>query len=195
VKFTYEPGATPIDLDGAKDLIPQLTTQEQLNAFEQTNIAAAMDWARKSRKLKTELLSVDGLCLVHRKMFSETWKWAGAFRRKDLNIGVPWAQIPEKLKMLCDDVAYWDQHHTYLPAEIAVRFHHRLVQIHPFINGNGRMSRLAADLFLLHRKHSPLTWGSSINLLDANPDRSEYIAALREADHGQIGRLLKFAIG
>jgi Fic-DOC domain mobile mystery protein B len=175
VKFTYEPGATPIDLDGAKDLIPPLTTQEQLNAFEQTNIAAAMDWARKSRKLKTELLSVDGLCLVHRKMFSETWKWAGAFRRKDLNIGVPWAQIPEKLKMLCDDVAYWDQHHTYLPAEIAVRFHHRLVQI--------------------HRKHSPLTWGSSINLLDANPDRSEYIAALREADHGQIGRLLKFAIG
>jgi len=194
MKFTYAPGATPIDLDSVKDLIPPLTTQEQLNAFEQTNIAAAMDWARRSRKLKTDLLSVGGICLLHKNMFSQTWKWAGVFRRKDLNIGVPWAQVPEQLKMLCDDAAYWDQNHTYPPAEIAVRFHHRLVQIHPFINGNGRLSRLVADLFLHYRKHSLLTWGGTINLVDANLERSEYIAALREADQGRFDRLMKFAM-
>ena len=194
MKFTDAPGATPIDLDGVKDLIPPLTTQEQLNAFEQTNIAAAMDWARKIRKLKAELLSVGGISLLHKKMFSETWRWAGAFRRKDLNIGVPWAQVQEQLKMLCDDAAYWDQNHTYPPPELAVRFHHRLVQIHPFANGNGRLSRLAADLFLHYRNESPLTWGGSINLVDATQDRGEYITALGEADKGEFSRLMRFAM-
>jgi Fic-DOC domain mobile mystery protein B len=193
MKFTYVPGATPIDHDGGADLIPPLTTQEQLNAFEQTNIAAAMEWARKSRKLKAELPSVAAISLLHKKMFSETWKWAGQFRRTDLNIGVSWSQVPERVKVLCNDVAYWDLNHTYNLAEIAVRFHHRLVLVHPFVNGNGRLSRLAADLFMHYRKQPALTWGGTLNLVDANPDRSEYIAALREADSGLYARLMRFA--
>lgn len=193
MKFSSIPGATPIDTDAARELIPPLTTQEQLNEFEQTNITAAMEWAVKSRKLRAELLTIDGILLLHRKMFEHTWRWAGKFRRKDLNIGIAWAQIPEQTKALCDDVTFWDANRTFGAIEIAVRFHHRLVSIHPFLNGNGRLSRLAADLYLLYRKEKRLTWGGEINILESGPHRAKYIAALREADDGQYEPLIAFA--
>ena len=131
--------------------------------------------------------------MLHKKMFSQTWRWAGRFRRKELNIGVEWIMIPEQLKALCDDVKYWSEHSVFEPTEISLRFHHRLVQIHPFPNGNGRLSRLAADLFLQYRKVPPLTWGGTIDLNNDGPDRREYIASLREADVGGYERLMRFA--
>ena len=191
--FTYPDGATPLDHDAKLDLIPALTTQKQLNAFEQANISVAIEWAIKSRKLKITLVSVDGITTLHKKMFSQTWRWAGCFRRKELNIGVEWIMIPEQLRALCDDVSYWTEHTVFEPTEIAVRFHHRLVQIHPFPNGNGRLSRLAADLFLQYRKVPSLTWGGPIDLNSHGPDRREYIASLRDADGGGYDRLIRFA--
>jgi len=193
MKFTNPPGATPIDLDSGDDLIPPLTTQEQLNQFEQTNITLALEWATKSRKLKSTLLTVNGLVDLHRKMFDQTWGWAGKFRRKDLNIGAAWAQVPEQTKSVCDDVSYWDVNNIFSRVEIAVRFHHRLVLVHPFLNGNGRHSRLAADLFLHYRKQKRLSWGGRISLAESSPDRNEYILALREADRGEYERLIRFA--
>ena len=192
--FSYLDGATPLDHDAKLELIPALTTQKQLNAFEQANISVAIEWAIKSRKLKTILVSVDGITALHKKMFSQTWRWAGRFRRKELNIGVEWIMIPEQLRALCDDVLYWTEHAVFEPTEIAVRFHHRLVQIHPFPNGNGRLSRLAADLFLQYRKVPPLTWGGTIDLDNNGPHRREYIASLRDADGGGYDRLIRFAV-
>lgn len=193
MKFSKISGAKPIDIKATKDLIPPITTQEQLNEFEQTNIAAAMEWAVKSRKLRSALLTVDGILLLHRKMFEHTWRWAGQFRRKDLNFGIAWVQIPEQTKALCDDVAYWKAHKTFNHIEIAVRFHHRLVSIHPFPNGNGRLSRFAADLYLMHLNEKRLTWGGRVNLVKCNYERTEYITALSEADKGQYERLIQFA--
>jgi Fic-DOC domain mobile mystery protein B len=193
MKFTQIQGATPIDMNSAQDLIPPLTSQEQLNEFEQANITIAMEWALKSRKLKSTLLSPDGLASLHRKMFDQTWRWAGKFRRHDLNIGAHWPQVLEQLRTLCDDVIFWSTNQTFSPLEIAVRLHHRLVSIHPFINGNGRHSRLVADLYLIHRTHSPLSWGGIIDLITETPDRAEYIAALRAADLGDYERLIRFA--
>lgn len=193
MKFRYPEGATPLDPDAAHGLLPHLSTQNELNEFEQANIQAALEWAARSRKLKRELISVEGIKLLHLKMFDQTWKWAGEFRRYDTNLGVPWHQIPERLKSLCDDFAYWDLNKTYELIEAAVRFHHRLVSIHPFPNGNGRLSRLAADLFLGYRRHSELSWGAADTLNVNSSDRQEYLAALREADKGKFERLLKFA--
>jgi Fic-DOC domain mobile mystery protein B len=191
--FTYPDGATPFDHDAKLELIPALTTQKQLNAFEQANISVAIEWAIKSRTLKATLVTVEGVTTLHKKMFSQTWRWAGRFRRKELNIGVEWIMIPEQLKALCDDVSYWTEHAVFEPTEIAVRFHHRLVQIHPFPNGNGRLNRLVADLFLQYRKRPSLTLGGIIDLNNNGPDRREYIASLREADVGGYGRLIRFA--
>ena len=130
---------------------------------------------------------------IHKDMFDETWHWAGRYRKTMKNIGVLPEQISEEMKKACDDLAYWTEHKTYEPNEIAVRFHHRLVSIHPFPNGNGRFSRIVADIYLRSCGFSPLFWGGS----DLNADgtgRKNYLSALRKADKGDISELLKVAI-
>lgn len=193
MEIKYPEGATPLDPDAAKGLIPRLTLQSELNEFEQTNIQFAVEWASKSRKLKRNLVSIEGIKLLHRKMFDLTWKWAGKFRQHETNFGIDWHRIPEELKKLCDDVVYWEQHRTFEPTETAVRFHHRLVSVHPFPNGNGRLSRLVADLYLEYRKQPAFSWGARDSFIDESVDRKEYLSSLREADKGKYERLLQFA--
>lgn len=186
-------GATPIEPDDAKDLIPGLTTRQELNQFEQRNIAKAMLWARQSRKLKQNLLDIESLKLLHLMMFDETWKWAGRFRTREANIGIAPHQIPTSLVNLCNDVKFWIENETYPVTEYAVRFHHKLVSIHPFKNGNGRHARLATDLLLIYASHPTFTWGGkSIDV--EGTTRTRYLAALRKADAGNYKELIRFAI-
>jgi Fic-DOC domain mobile mystery protein B len=192
IEFYSPEGATPLNFKSSIELIPKLTNQNELNEFEQINISLALEWARTSRNLKRDLVSVDGIRALHRKMFERTWIWAGVFRQYETNIGVPWIQILEQLKLLCDDVRYWIGNKTFSQTETAIRLHHRLVSIHPFPNGNVRLSRLVADLFLEYQKHPSLSWGGS-SLVQDSLLRSEYLAALKEADQGTFDRLIKFA--
>jgi Fic-DOC domain mobile mystery protein B len=126
-------------------------------------------------------------------MFGAVWKWAGELRSRELNIGVEAYRIRQELPQLCGDVAYWIEQRTFAWPELAVRFHHRLTWIHPFLNGNGRHARLAGDLLLESHGEPPLPWGGDVGLVEASPRRSEYISALREADAGSIEGLLAFA--
>ncbi len=188
----HEPeGNTPLDVDEAADLLPaHLTGRGQLNAWEQANINLAMEWLR-TRRGKT-VLDEDFLCELHRRMFNNTWRWAGSFRRTEKNIGVTPHQIPEALRNLVADTTHWIEHGTYPADEIASRFHHRLVSIHPFPNGNGRHARLMADLLLASLGADPFTWGSG-DLNHEGTARSRYLHALREADKGSLADLLAFA--
>lgn len=186
-----EHSATPIDPDEAKGLIPDLVTQPQLNEYEQLNIAAARIWAQTSRFLKRQLLTRDGLQRLHQRMFDRTWKWAGQFRRSDKNIGIPWTEIPVAVQTLCDDTNYQLAHESFSLEEIAVRFHYRLVTIHPFPNGNGRHARLAADLLCIQRGGQAFKWGASS--LDKGGARSAYLDALKLADKGDFLPLMQFA--
>ena len=183
---------TPIDPDEAKGLIPDLITQSQLNEYEQLNIAAARVWAQTSRFLKRQLLTRDGLQRLHQKMFDRTWKWAGQFRRSEKSIGIPWTEIPVAVQMLCDDTNYQLAHRSSPLEEIALRFHYRLVTIHPFPNGNGRHARLAADLLCVQRGGQAFKWGES-NLAAKGSARSAYLNALRLADKGDFLPLIQFA--
>jgi Fic-DOC domain mobile mystery protein B len=185
-------GATPIDPDEAAGLIPGLTTRNQLNSFEQANIAKAVTWSRRSRKIKQNLLSVETLKLLHKQMFDETWTWAGKFRTTGKNIGVEPYLIQNQLANLCADAKYWIENKTFPLHVCAVRFHHRLVSIHPFPNGNGRHSRLAADLIMINTKQPTFTWGGQ-SLDVEGSTRAAYLAALREADQGRYEPLLAFA--
>jgi Fic-DOC domain mobile mystery protein B len=125
-------------------------------------------------------------------MFGDVWKWAGRFRRSDKNIGGPWHQISTGLKNLCDDTRLWNELLEQSPDEIAVRFHHRLVSIHPFPNGNGRHARLMTDLLLENILKSPrFTWGSE-DLTRTAHTRERYIAALKAADEHNYGPLQEF---
>lgn len=190
VQLDYPPGATPLDADELASLISgHITTQGELNEWEQLNIVQGERWARKQRK---EILNEGFLRLLHKQMFGETWKWAGEFRKSDKNIGVDWLHIGVELKKLLDDVRYQVEHGTFPADEIAVRFHHRLVAIHPFPNGNGRHARMMADLLVERLGRPRFSWGSR-SLVDASETRQNYIAALQAADARDIAPLLAFA--
>jgi len=189
-KLDYPPGATPLDADELASLIPgHISTQGELNEWEQLNIVQGENWARKQRK---EILNEGFLRQLHKQMFGETWKWAGEFRKTDKNIGVDWLKIGVELRKLIDDVHYQVEHACYPADEIAVRFHHRLVAIHPFPNGNGRHARLMADLLVERLGQPRFTWGRR-SLVDASETRQQYIAALQAADRRDIVPLLAFA--
>lgn len=191
MKFVYPAGATPIDPDEAAGLIPShITLQRELNEWEETNIQGAVRWAR-ARKRKN-LLSIDFVRRLHREMFGHTWKWAGQFRTTIKNLGVPPHQIQEGVRNLCDDARDWTTNRTYPEAELAVRFHHRLVSVHPFPNGNGRHARLMADLIMIRAGKPPLTWGRA-QLSAPGEAREKYLESLRAADRQNIRPLLEFA--
>jgi Fic-DOC domain mobile mystery protein B len=193
MKLKNIPGATPIDEEILQGLIPNLTLQSELNEYEEQNIAKAFLWASRSRILKKDLLSVSGICILHKKMFGDTWNWAGQFRKRQTNIGVSPNRIQSDLKILLDDVKFWIQNKTYSNEEIGIRFHHRLVLIHPFPNGNGRLSRLAADLLMQILGEKSFSWSSS-NLNQDGEIRKKYINALKVADQTEnYSLLLNFA--
>lgn len=184
-------GATPLDDDELADLIPRhLTRRAQLDAWEQLNIAGAMAWL-DGRRERPEVLEIGFLLELHRRMFNATWRWAGAFRVTEKNLGVAPEAIREALQNLLDDTHYWIAHESFQLDEIGVRFHHRLVVIHPFVNGNGRHARLATDLLVTGLGASPFTWGSG-SLGTSGTARARYLSALREADNGSMRALLEF---
>ena len=186
-------GQTPIDEDEREGLLTQtVTTQSELNEFEQKNIEEAMLWVMGRKFKAQEVCSEHFVRRVHKKMFGEVWSWAGEFRRTDKNIGVVKHQISVALKMLCDDALYWIENKTYPAEEIAVRFKHKLVSIHCFPNGNGRHSRLMGDI--LNEKIfglRPWTWGAQ-DLAKSGNARSTYLQAIKAADRGDFAPLLAF---
>ncbi len=184
-------GATPLDPDEDEGLIPaHITTRGELNEWEQANILRAHKWL-VTRRSKRSVIEIAFLRELHRRMFSDTWEWAGKFRKTMKNIGVAPELVPERTQNLLDDVQYWLDHQTYPVDEIAARFHHLLVAIHPFPNGNGRHARLMADALLQQVGVSPLSWGSAS--LDVESGiRKRYIGALQAADAGDYAPLLSF---
>lgn len=137
-------GNTPFSPEELADLIPNLATKEELNEWERENILRAREWALGDRTAARGLASDDYVRKLHAKMFDQTWKWAAEYRRSEKSIGIPFHEIRDRLRALFGDVRYWIENNTYPTDEIAVRFHHRLVLIHPFPNGNGRHARLNA---------------------------------------------------
>ena len=182
---------TPLTPEGRQGLIPTyITTRAELNEAEQENIAEADRWAF-SRK-RGDVVDADFLMALHRRMLRKVWRWAGIQRTTELNIGVAPHLIAVELHTLMGDVRYWIDHDTFASDEIVVRFHHRLVAIHPFQNGNGRHARLAADLLIVQLGGQRFTWGWA-NLIEAAQTRNDYVQALQAADAHDIGPLLAFA--
>lgn len=182
---------TPITPEEREGLIPTyVTTRRELNEAEQININNGDRWAFARKK--RSILDEGFLLRLHKEMLGKVWRWAGKYRTTDRNIGVDRWQIEPELRGLLNDVRYWIEHQTYSPDEITARFHHRLVSIHPFPNGNGRHARLAADLLALQLGIPRFTWGSA-NLVEEAETRRRYVAALRAADAHDIEPLLAFA--
>jgi Fic-DOC domain mobile mystery protein B len=181
--------STPLTRKELADLIPTyIVARRELNEVEQSNIIEAEAWAfSRKRDVLTERVLLD----LHKRMFGRVWRWAGKFRKTERNIGVePW-RIGVELAQLLNDICFWIEQKTYSVDEIAARFHHRLVWIHPFANGNGRHARMATDLLLVSLGAERFSWGSE-NLVDASKTRRDYVTALRAADTHDLTSLLAF---
>jgi len=192
MKIDYIEGQTPIDEDELEALkLTHITTVDELNIWELKNIQEAESWAQK--QANQDVLDDYYLRKLHKQMFCNVWTWAGKYRTTNKNIGVDKTMVPTEVKKLLDDVKIWIECNTFEAHEIATRFHHGLVSIHPFPNGNGRHARLMTDILISKTPEiRPLTWGCNQDLTVKGDTRSNYIAALRAADQGDITPLIKF---
>src|ERR1700689_1605148 len=176
-------GATPLEPEDLEGLIPDfVATRADLNVVEFENITKALPWAlQQARTRQSEGVLAYGFMMdLHRRMFGDVWTWAGTPRRRETNIGVAPQLVPSQSMQTLDDAKYWHTEKVFEPDELAARIHYRLVSVHPFVNGNGRCTRLMADLYLTSVGASPFMWGGT-NLDVDGSGRAEYIAALVKA--------------
>ncbi len=194
LELQYLEGQTPLEEEEMEGLlIKTISTRSELDEFEQQNIEDAVEWTLTKRFKSEKILQESFILDVHKRMFGSVWKWAGKYRTSNKNLGVDKFQIPFELRNLLDDCKYWIEHNTYESDELAIRFKHRLVSIHPFANGNGRHSRLCADILISHGLNNPIfTWGRSI-IVKKREARKKYLQALHQADQGNYFPLIEFS--
>ena len=101
--FEYPVGATPLDPEEEQGLlITHITTKGELDSWEQENILEASRWAASGRK--KNVLTVEFIRDLHRRMFGNVWRWAGEYRTTGKNIGVPADQINLPAKVCCTSI-------------------------------------------------------------------------------------------
>lgn len=188
----YPDGATPLDPDEMEGLrFKHIATRGELDQLEQANIIEGMNWLKKQKI--PDVLTEGFVCDLHKRLFGQVWKWAGSFRKTEKNIGIDPRQVAIQLRQLLDDTQYWIDNDTYPPKELAAKFHHKLVYIHLFPNGNGRHARIMADAILTKLMNEPaIDWAGGHRLEEMSERRAQYISALRAADGHDFGKLFNF---
>lgn len=84
---------------------------------------------------------------------------AGRYRKENVKIRgakhIPpdYIKIPELMEKLILNYKTWEKYH---PIVRAVLLHGELVKIHPFVDGNGRTSRLVMNLSLMSNGYNPV---------------------------------------
>jgi len=184
--------ATPLDdISGLKLPSNKVYSLKEIYIAEANNIAlATIKYLSAPPSKKVAPFSYEWLQQLHEEMFGNVWDWAGKFRHVELSIGIKAYLVPTALKELADDIAYWDKNKTFDIYETATRIHHRAVQIHPYQNGNGRWSRMLANIYLRQNGSMPVKWQEDL-LAKENPKRDEYITALKSADDGDYQKLIE----
>ncbi|MCY4334578.1 MAG: mobile mystery protein B [Litoreibacter sp.] len=195
MNFKEPEGATPLDPDEMGDLkFDYITTRGELDELEQANITEGLRWL--SRRRGGDILADEFVRILHKRLFGDVWDWAGTYRLREKNIGIEPYQISMQLRILLADARFWAENDIFDPLEAGARFHHRMVQIHPFLNGNGRHARVATDIYLSdYFDHAPIEWASGFDLQADNDRREAYIASLHSADAGDFDPLLKLVAG
>lgn len=181
------PGETPIDPSGLVSRA-SVTNRRELAVVEARNInQAVLKYLAARPSRRSAPFDYEWLLKLHEDMFGDVWKWAGTVRTKDLNLGVPHHQVREKLSSLVGDLQGWSGFgHTI--EDQAVWLHHRAVQTHPFLNGNGRWARLLANIWLKLHRVPIVAWPDQV-LGESSAVRGEYLAAIQAADRGSYARL------
>lgn len=184
--------ATPLDdVSGLKLSKSKSYSLREIYIKEAENIAdATIKYLSATPTKKDAPFTYSWLLKLHEEMFGDVWDWAGKLRQIELSIGINAYLVPMELKNLSDDIIFWDKNKSFDIYEIATRIHHRAVQIHPFQNGNGRWSRMLANIYLRQKGLMPVRWQEDL-LARENPKRSEYIQALKKADNRDYADLIE----
>lgn len=195
LELEYKDGQTPLSEEEKEGLlIKTITTHGELDEFEQINIQKAIEWTLTKKFKPEQVLTEKFVRDLHKRMLKEVWKWAGDFRLTEKNIGIKFFQVPTALKQLNDDCLFWIENKTFTEDEIAIWYKYKLVSIHCFSNGNGRHSRLMADIIISNVfNKNYYSWGGNANLVNSGEQRSNYLKAIRAADKGDINPLINFA--
>lgn len=183
--------ATPLDdASGLKISKSKNYTLQEIYEKEALNIAnATIKYLSAPPSRKVAPFSYAWLLKLHEEIFGDVWDWAGKVRTVELSIGIKAYLVATELKKLSDDIAFWNKHKTFDVYETAARIHHRAVQIHPFKNGNGRWSRMLANIYLRQHGLMPVKWQENL-LASKNPKRDDYIQALKKADNSDFADLI-----
>ena len=183
---TYVDDISGLKLDTSKNY-----TMKELYLYEAKNITkATIKYLYITPNNKLAPFTYNWLSQLHKEMFGDVWEWAGKNRQVELSIGIKAYLVPTEIKKLVDDLDFWNINKTFSIREIASRLHHRAVQIHPFINGNGRWSRMLANIFLKQNGLQPTKWNENLLSKD-NKHRKDYINALKQADNGDYTELIQ----
>lgn len=179
------------DVSGLKLSKSKIYSLKEIYIKEAENIAdATIKYLSSSPSKKEAPFTYTWLLELHKEMFGNVWDWAGKQRHVELSIGIKAYLVSTELKKLSDDILFWDKYKSFDVYEIATRIHHRAVQIHPFQNGNGRWSRMLANIYLRQKGLMPVMWQKDL-LAQENPKRSEYIQALKKADNADYSDLIE----
>ncbi len=180
------------DFSGLKLDKDKTYSASEIYFFEAQNILkASLDYWGGVPNKKSASLDTDFFLKLHKEMFGNVWDWAGKIRTVELNFGVKAYLVSTELKKLADDLNFWHENKSFDVMEIATRLHHRVVVIHPFLNGNGRWSRMLANIYLKQNNLSPTKWNEDF-LAKENIHRSDYIQALKQTDNSDYEFLIKF---
>lgn len=179
------------DISGLKLDTSKPYTMDEIYLYEAKNITkATLKYLSATPDKKLAPFSYDWFMTLHKDMFGDVWDWAGKLRHSELSIGVKAYLVGIEIKKLVDDLEYWHKNKSFDVIETASRVHHRAVQIHPFLNGNGRWSRMLANIYLKQNSLQPTKWNENL-LSKENLHREDYIKALKKADNGDYSELIK----
>ncbi|MCF6245580.1 MAG: mobile mystery protein B [Sulfurovum sp.] len=182
---TYVDDVSGLKLDTSKQY-----TMDEIYFYEAQNITqATLKYLSLTPDKKLAPFSLAWFLVLHQEMFGDVWEWAGKLRQVELSIGVKAYMVSTQMQKLVDDLAYWEEHKSFDVIETASRIHHRAVQIHPFLNGNGRWSRMLANIYLKQNGLQPTKWNEDL-LSKTNLHRDDYIKALKKADSGDYSDLI-----
>lgn len=182
-------GETPVPDDDLESLLPEVRSlfgepiskaavYDLEQAVQEEVTEALLTEVLAGRRTLDELLRDHFLRELHGRLYGDIWAWAGVFRQNELNIGVdPW-QIAVQLRDSLETIRYrWGRTDDWSPREVGIAAHAETVRIHPFTDGNGRTTRLLADLVFVAAQD-----GEVLEQYDWQLDKSRYIALLREYD-------------
>jgi len=130
--------------------------KREMDALEAVKLAKATDWAIRHYSADHRFSAAD-VCLLHKQWLGEVYSWAGEYRRVNIGKGGFAFAMAAQVSRLMEEferkvLAVYTPCNFNDPEKIIEALavaHCELVLIHPFRDGNGRLSRLLSTLMAL----------------------------------------------